>query len=70
MIKCYIKARTPKCARDTKSSSMRAMREAQKEESGTDVKRRGARRIGIRDMVRSVRASKEHDHDSLFMTHN
>merc|ERR1712235_157724 len=52
-------ARTPKCARDTKSSSMRAMRQAQKEKSGTDVKKRGARRIGAPRLATERRAAQK-----------
>jgi len=40
--------RTPKYARDTKSSSMHATRQAQKEKNGTDVKKRGARHTGAK----------------------
>ena len=54
-----LQARTPKCARDTKSSSMRAMRQAQKEKSGTDVKKRGARRIGAPRLATERRAAQK-----------
>merc|ERR1712212_177245 len=52
-------ARTPKCARDTKSSQMRAMRQAAKEKSGTDTKRRGARRFGAPRLQTQLRAASK-----------
>jgi len=52
-------ARTPKCARDTKSSRMRMMRQEAKEKSGTAKNRRGARRIGAPRLATELRAAQK-----------